>query len=148
MILDSLAKCDRYAVLHPRFAAAFAYLKTTDLSTLATGRHEIDGPQMFAIVGRELGKGQEAARLEAHRQHIDIQYCFEGVDLIGWQSREACHHVTEVYSAERDIEFFAERPECWLTLSPGHFALFFPDDAHAPLAGDRPLAKIVVKVAL
>lgn len=148
MILVSLANAERYAPLHRGFAAAFEFLRSTDLTKLMVGRHELDGQRLVAIVGRELGKGQEAAKLEAHRRYIDIQYCFEGHDLIGWQTLDACHHVVEPYAAERDIEFFAERPECWLTLAPGRVAIFFPDDAHAPLAGDRPLAKVVVKVAV
>jgi beta-galactosidase beta subunit len=30
----------------------------------------------------------------------------------------------------------------------GHFAIFFPEDAHAPLAGEGHLVKAVVKVAV
>ena len=148
MILASLDTAPRYAHLHSSFATAFKFLAEHAPAALATGRHEIDGQNLFALVGRELGRGQAAARLEAHRKYIDIQCCFEGTDLIGWQTLADCHHVVEAYSAVRDIEFYADRPECWFTLAPGRFAIFFPDDAHAPLAGERSLAKIVFKVAV
>jgi beta-galactosidase beta subunit len=28
----------------------------------------------------------------------------------------------------------------------GHFAIFFPEDAHAPMAGEGPMYKLVAKV--
>ena len=51
------------------------------------------------------------------------------------------------YNEKRDIEFFDCEPETWLTLEPGEFALFFPNDAHAPLVGDRAnIRKVVFKI--
>jgi beta-galactosidase beta subunit len=46
------------------------------------------------------------------------------------------------------VGFFYDRPTTWLTLSAGQFAVFFPEDAHAPLAGQGGVHKAVVKVAV
>ena len=73
MILDTLARADRYSVLHPLFAHAFAFLRQTDLDALAPGMHAIEGEQLFAIVEHCLGRTRAQAQLECHRRYIDIQ---------------------------------------------------------------------------
>ena len=50
MILDTLARADRYFALHPGFARAFAFLRGAGLDALVPGRHPIDGDALFAIV--------------------------------------------------------------------------------------------------
>ena len=52
------------------------------------------------------------------------------------------------FDAARDVTFFSDRPDSWLSLPAGHFAIFFPDDAHAPLAGRGTLKKAIVKIAI
>ncbi len=44
--------------------------------------------------------------------------------------------------------FFADRPETWFAVKPGSFAIFYPQDAHAPLAGTGETRKAVMKVAV
>jgi biofilm protein TabA len=57
-----------------------------------------------------------------------------------------CQSIDTPYSEERDIAFFSDRPAAWLPLAQGQFMVFFPEDAHAPLAADGPLHKVVVKL--
>ena len=54
----------------------------------------------------------------------------------------------EAFDAAKDITFFHDRPECWLSVPAGRFAIFFPEDAHAPLAGRGTLKKAIVKIAV
>jgi beta-galactosidase beta subunit len=35
-----------------------------------------------------------------------------------------------------------------VTVAPGSFGIFFPEDAHAPAAADGPIHKVVLKVAV
>ena len=44
--------------------------------------------------------------------------------------------------------FFADQPLAWAALPPGKFMIFFPEDAHAPLAGSGDLHKAVMKFAI
>lgn len=148
MILDQLSMLPRYVPTHPGLATAARWLRATTLSELPLGRHAIDGERLLVIVGSEQGRGREQARLEAHRRYIDIQIVLDGRDVCGWCPRAQCMHVSEAYDPERDIEFFADRPETWFDLGLGQMAIFFPDDAHAPLAGAGPLQKVVMKVAV
>jgi biofilm protein TabA len=148
MILDILQRSDRYAGFHPGFRTAFKFLMASDRDSLGEGRHEIDGDAVFAIVARSDGRGREAAPLESHRRYIDIQYVVSGTDAIGWRNRDTCDQPDAPFDANRDIGFYRDAPALWFDLPPGHFTIFFPEDAHAPLAGSGSVHKIVVKVAV
>jgi len=144
MILDTLGRGDVHAALHPGFREAFAFLRSLDAAALSPGRIEIAGDRLYAMVVDAEGKGQDGARLETHREYIDIQYQAVGTDCIGWAP--AAGLPGEGYDADKDLEFHPARPESWATVAPGRFAVFFPEDAHAPLGGRGRLLKVVVKV--
>ncbi len=144
MILDSLAHAERYYSLHPAFRKAFEYLRKGNFTP---GRHELEKTHLLAIGDDTNGKGHEKARLEAHKRYIDIQYALDGNDEIGWRPTHNCHGIAEAYNEEKDIVFYTEKPWVWLPVPKGYFAIFFPEDAHAPLAGNGPIQKIVMKVA-
>jgi biofilm protein TabA len=146
MILDRLDQAERYVAVHPRLAAGFAFLAEANLAELEAGRHEIDGSRVFALVGHDAGRGEAGAQLEVHRRYIDIQVSLDGRERIGWRPLAECGDVAEPYDEGRDIAFFADRPTAWLPLARGQFAVFFPDDAHAPLAATGSLHKVVIKV--
>ena len=148
MILDTLGCAERYAALHRRFGRAFRFLSTTDLEALPTGRTDIDGDDLFVILDRKDGRGRGGARLEAHRRYIDIQYTVRGEEEIGWTPLAACVGAEAEFDTAKDIVFFRDQPSAWLRLPRGTFAIFFPDDAHAPLAGRGALVKAIVKVAV
>ncbi len=57
MILDELSQAARYAKLHPGFALGFEFLSRGDLASLASGRHELDGESVFALINRDPGRG-------------------------------------------------------------------------------------------
>ncbi|MEQ1663140.1 MAG: YhcH/YjgK/YiaL family protein [Thiobacillus sp.] len=148
MILDSLANSGRYATLHPLFARAFEFLRSTDLKSLAPGKHTVQGEQIFAIVEACQGRTRTEAQLECHRRYIDIQLVLEGVDEMGWKPLSECVNPATDYNEARDIRFFNDTPSSWITTPAGSFCLFFPDDAHAPLVSDGFIRKIVVKIAV
>ena len=147
MILDALSEWRRYSDIHPAFPQAFAYLAGADLSSLPAGRLPIDGERLFVIVDDREGRGPEGARLEAHRTYLDLQVTIEGTEVIGWRPLDLCHHPSGRFDGERDVGFFEDPPESWVTVPPGRFAVFFPADAHAPLAGRGALKKAILKIA-
>jgi YhcH/YjgK/YiaL family protein len=148
MVVDTLANASRYAALHPFFARAFRFLTDTDLAALPTGRNEIEGDEMFVIIDRKDGRGRGGARLEAHRRYIDIQYTVHGEEEIGWTPLSACASPAGAFDATKDLVFFDDPSSCWISVPRGSFAIFFPEDAHAPLAGMSALTKAIVKIAL
>ncbi len=148
MIVATLAEASKYFSCSPGLAQGFEFLRRSDLTELDNGRHAIDGDRVFAIIARELGRGKVDSPLEYHRRYLDIQYVVSGTEIIGWQSASRCRHADALFDADRDLGFFRDRPATWCVLQPGDFAIFFPADAHAPLAGSGPVHKVVVKVAI
>ena len=148
MILDDLQLYQRYQALHPGFAAAFIALQAPDLTTREPGRYALDGKRLSLIIGKDYGLGRDGAKLEAHRRYIDIQFVIAGHEEMGWRSLAECNHIIKAYSEEDDLMFFGDAAESWFSVPPGKFAIFFPDDAHAPLASQGQLHKAVMKVAV
>jgi YhcH/YjgK/YiaL family protein len=148
MILAKLTEADRYAPLHPLFARAFEYLRSTDLSALAPGIHTIQGNQLFAIVEDCTGRSRAEAKLECHRRYIDIQLVLEGVDEMGWKPLAECLDPATDHDEARDIRFFNDTPASWIATPSGSFCMFFPDDTHAPLVSAGRIRKVVVKIAV
>ncbi len=146
MILDTIANAARYAALHPDFAEAINLLQTLDFAKLPDGQVPCTNPNIRIFIGYEPMRTREAAKPEAHIQHIDIQAPLSGSEGYGWIDRGSLKHGLG-YNAQRDIEFFDDAPSAWFNLEPGEFVLFFPADAHAPLVGNETeIRKVVFKI--
>lgn len=148
MILDHIANIDKYVCLHPRFAKAFAFVKSQDLSTIGVGKVEIHGKDIHASVTAKDGMKAGDAKFECHDHHIDIQVCPSGAETIGWKPRNSCTEVKTPYDPEKDVSFFADKPDTYFQLQAGQFAIFFPEDVHAPMIGEGVIKKLVVKVKI
>lgn len=148
MILDSLGNCANYAKLHPLFERAFTYLRTENFETLAHGRYELEGDQLFAIVSETSGVAKEEAKMEVHQKYLDIQYIISGTDHMGWRPLAFCEEVFKPYDAEKDFALYADKTETWFDVPAGFFTIFFPSDAHAPMTTIEVVRKVVIKVAV
>jgi len=148
MILDSLANAQRYFALNRGFAKGFAFLEQPGLAGLADGRYPVDGDRVYTVVARGVGRGRRNAKLECHRRYIDIQFAVAGIDVIGWSPTSACVKFEAPFNVEKDCGLYTARPQVWADLPPGTFMVFFPEDAHAPLAGQGAVHKVIVKVAV
>lgn len=148
MILATIEQAYRYAKGHVGLSRGFEFLQSMKLEELPDGKLEIEGTKLFAIVAHDQGRGRDGAILESHRKYIDIQYVISGNELIGWQPLADCRSVKQAYNAETDLAFYLDRPTSWFELAPRSFAVFYPEDAHAPLAAEGPVHKVVVKVAV
>ena len=148
MILDVATNGERLTKLHPGFASAFQFLRSRNLAQLPEGRQEIDGSRLFALVIQGQGKGQIGAKLEVHRRYIDIQCSITGSDVIGWKPASTCRDPEQPYDEQKDLQFFRDAADSWVTIPQGSFGIYFPEDAHAPMGADGPIHKVVVKVAV
>jgi YhcH/YjgK/YiaL family protein len=147
MILDRIENAERYSSLNPAFAAAFKFLRQKGVESLSPGRHEIDGQRLYAVVVKDKGRRREEAKLETHRKYVDIQFVVSGTEEMGWKALKSCGKPSVPYVADKDIEFFACKPDSWVTVGPGNFAIYFPEDAHAPSVSTDVVHKVIVKVA-
>ncbi len=148
MILSPLSQADRYVSLHPRFAAAIAFLRQDGLTDLAPGRYEIDGDQLFALITNGPGRSRGEGKLESHRAYIDIQYVAAGIDEMGWKSTPTCTQPQGEFDTAKDVVLYNDAPDAFVATGPGSFTIFFPEDAHTPLLSDGNLHKVVVKIAI
>jgi biofilm protein TabA len=148
MILDTLKNLEHYATLHPLFPRVIAFLRSTDLSTLTPGIHPIIDKQLFVIVEEAQGRSRDEAKLECHRRYIDIQLVLEGTDEMGWKPLAGCQQPVSDYNEERDIRFFNDIADSWISTPANAFCIFFPQDAHAPLVGTGKIRKLIFKIAV
>ena len=150
MIIDTLNNSDKYVSLHPLFAKAFEYLKSQNLAALEDGKYEIDGDNLKVIVTNKNGMtaAESAAKFECHNKNIDIQVCIKGVEQIGWKPRGDCRDQKGEYNPEKDVLFYNDAPDMHFQLKDGQFVIFYPEDVHAPMIGEGPIKKLVVKVKL
>ena len=148
MILDTLSNIDRYASLHPLFPQAITFISSTDLNVLSVGIHPIIGEQLLVIVEEAQGRSRTEAQLECHRKYIDIQLVLEGTDEMGWKPLADCQQPVSDYSAAKDIQFFTDAADAWVSTPANAYCIFFPEDAHAPLVSTGKIRKLIFKIAV
>ncbi len=150
MIIDTLSNSEKYNSIHPLFAKAFESIKSQVLATIEDGKFEIDGDSLRAIVSNKKGmtKEESIAKFECHDKHIDIQLCIRGKEQFGWKPRSACTQQKGEYNPEKDVVFYKDAPDMFFQLTDNEFAIFFPEDVHAPMIGEREIKKLVVKVKI
>ena len=145
MITASLTSFHRYISLHPLFEKVEKALKEYSFDKPGE-RIYIDGDKLFAIPALDNAKAKENAPLEAHNRYIDIQICLEGNETMGWLNRADCKSPKELFNTEKDIIFYHDKPLNYFNVPTGSFAIFFPEDAHAPLIGEGIIRKVIFKV--
>lgn len=123
--------CERYRELHPRFEKVFAFLKRSDLASLAVGKYPIDGDDAWAMIQDcELTPFGKIQHPELHSEFIDIQAPLDGPETIGLHDTNG--KMFEPFDASKDAGF-ADMVTEPLTLQPGEFVILFPGcGAHAP----------------
>ncbi len=149
MIIDTLNNASKYFSLHPLFEKAFAFIGQTDLGNAPDGKSDIS-EGLKAIFSNKAGMTAEAsvAKFECHNNHIDIQLCINGVETIGWKPREKCTMENGGYNPDKDVQLYHEQPDMYFQLTNGQFAIFFPEDVHAPMIGEGEIKKLVIKVKI
>jgi len=149
MIIDSIKNHTLYPY-GDLWAKAFDFLRTAT-PELEDGKVILDGDDLFAGIDCYATKARADAKLETHQHYVDIQVLLSGTECLDiFPKRDLT--VSEPYDAERDVEFY-EVPETApirVTLTPGQFIVFFPEDAHMPClnASDtsKPVQKVVIKL--
>lgn len=148
MIIDTLKNAGKYNTLHKRFAKAFEYIAGLDLATIEPGKYEIEGKDLHAAVSLKDGVKVADAKFEAHNSYIDIQVLVSGVEQMGWKPRNTCTQPKGEFNTEKDVIFYNDQPDMYFKLQPGQFAIFYPEDVHAPMIGEGPIRKLVIKVKI
>lgn len=139
---------DFHAVIY----SVLEYLRNTDFTNIANGSFPM--PHMDFIVKVQRYKTRPISELnpEAHEKFIDVQFVFEGEEVLGWCPLSPELKIIQHYDSETDVAFFKKLlPESSMMLSARMYAVLFPLDVHRPcgsLDDDEPeqVTKVVVKV--
>lgn len=150
MIYDTLDHAERYEHLLPGLVEAFVFVRGLSAAS-PIGEVQLAGRDLYAGVNAYATEPTEARRFESHRQYIDVQMVLAGAERMDVAPRDALE-ILEPYDAERDVAFHAAPQQfASVPLTPGMFAILWPDDAHRPncnLAGPADVTKCVVKIRL
>jgi len=148
MILDTIENYQLYNPINERIAKGFDFLRTTDLDSLPSGKHDIEGDTIFALVQEYQTKPLEDCKLESHKKYIDIQYVIRGEEMMGITTQNN-QKIIEVNEG-KDYTFY-EGTTSLVLVSKGMFTIFFPDDLHQPCVQTETISevkKVVIKVLI
>lgn len=148
MILDTLENYQLYSTINERIAKGFAFLRNTDLDAIPSGKHDIEGDTIFALVQEYPTKPLNECKLESHKKYIDIQYVIRGEEFMGVTTKNN----QKILEQDEDKDYtFYEGTTSLVRVSKGMFTIFFPDDLHQPCVQTESAAevkKVVIKVLI
>lgn len=145
MVIDTLDNLVKYESMNPLFKDVVEFLKTNDLNTLEPGKHAIKGKDLFVNITTAKGRTPDEAVLETHINMIDIQIPLDVAETFGYTP--LCRLPETPYNAEKDITKYEGMAESFIECQPGMFAIFFPQDGHAPCITDASeIKKAIFKV--
>lgn len=149
MIYDTLENLSKYdKIVSPE---VLDFVKSLNVNTKCR-RYEIS-ERIYANVEEYHTRSEFECMLEGHRKYIDIQLLISGEERIDFINTDGLK-ILENYDCERDILFY-KKPKSELSriyLNGTNFAIFFPEDAHAPqittLNLQNNVKKVVIKIAV
>ena len=112
------------------------------------GRFELEGGAYYNVVISKSRK-EEDALYEAHRKYIDIHYCIEGSEGIGYNNVTRITPTTEYFEND-DYQLF-RGDHFKVILGKGDFCIVFPEDAHIPCLvanEEKRVLKAVAKIKI
>lgn len=147
MVIDTLDNLAKYEALNPLFKDVVRFLKENDIMSLAAGKYTIKGDELYVNVTTAKGKSPDKAVMETHNKMTDIQIPISTAETYGYTPRKDLPQGT--YDAAKDI---TKMPgilgESLVTCEVGMFAIFFPQDGHAPcITSEAEIKKAIFKVA-
>lgn len=146
MIIDTIDNLGKYVALNPLFADVVEFLNSHDLQMLETGKYPIKDKDLFLNLQVAKQRTKDTALLETHVEMIDIQIPVTAAETFGYTP--LCDLPAFDYNAEKDITKYGDtKAQTYVTVNPGQFAIFFPQDGHAPCITDAPeIKKAIFKV--
>ncbi len=145
MIISSFKNNKKTLKYMPVLKPVFNFIKDNIKTSVKEGRYEIGGG-IYAVIQTSDPKPEKERLLETHKKYVDLQYVISGSDKIGWKFYDKTFKVFKKYDKKNDITFFKNSPDFFITLKKGEFAVFFNQDAHAPLCGVAAVKKCVFKI--
>ena len=100
----------------------------------------INGNDLFVNITTATARTPDEAVMETHVKMVDIQIPLDVEETYGYTP--ACRLPDIPYNEEKDItKYPGVAADCYVTCQPGMFAIFFPQDGHAPCISSAPAIK-------
>lgn len=135
MIIDNLTNLANYASLNKHLPKVIEFLSNHDLHAMAEGRYEVCGSDVFLTIQEGALRTLGDAPIEYHQKMIDLQIPLSRNEAYGYADVTAAS--APDFDDANDIGFLPKQPaDGVVTCRPGMFAIFFPQDGHAPMMGN------------
>ncbi len=146
MIIDTIDNLCKYVALNPLFADVVEFLNGHDLQILEPGKYPIKDKDLFLNLQVAKQRTKETAFLETHVEMFDIQIPISADEIFGYTP--LCDLPSFEYNAEKDITKYGDtKAQTYVTVKPGQFAIFFPQDGHAPcITSESEIKKAIFKI--
>lgn len=128
--IDAVEFATQYAKNKEIWDKLFTFLANTDPKTLEKGKIVLEEGRLWINVLEYTPKSAEDTKIEAHKYFIDLQYTFEGNELMG-----VAGNVTPIndYDPVKDrTNYKTDEEIIYSPADPGRFFLYFPKDMHQP----------------
>ena len=147
MIFDHLNNIEAYRGIDRRVYEGLELLRTA-VTSLPEGRYSTDNDDLYYMIQRYDTKPENSIP-EAHMKYADIQYVISGQEIIGIGNINDMTKLEE--HPDRDFYLYQGSMD-YITLSAGKFAVFWPQEPHAPAIAvngqPETCRKCVVKVRI
>ncbi len=152
MVVANIKDASRYYSLNENFKVVFDFLETLTPENLPEGisgegyKVNLSGKYADTFDLTDDGKERE---FEAHRKYIDIHYCIDGSEGIGYNDVSRLAPTTEYF--EKDDYQMLKGESFKVVLSKGDFCIVFPEDAHIPCLvanEEKRVLKAVAKIKI
>ena len=152
MILDTIINAKQYQGINSGIDMILEAVTAYTPDNYPVGRITFDGINLYMNLEEFETHSREEGLAEAHRNYIDVMYIVEGAETIYVKSVDKLQNVKKEYNPERDIlQADIDEDTTAVRLEAGSFAVFFPQDSHAPgchADGPGKVKKIVGKIRI
>ena len=128
--IDPVEFATQYEANRPLWDKLFKFLAETDPMTLKPGKIVLEEGRLWINVLEYTPKSAEDTKIESHRNFIDLQYTYEGNELMGVAS--SVIPINEYDPVKDRTNYRSEDPIAYSPASPDLFFLYFPKDMHQP----------------
>ena len=150
MIYANFKDAKRYHGISPNLDIALNHVNEEFLSTLGEEQVELKGRDVYVFKIPLTTKVAAETLFENHHEYVDIHVVLEGAERMVINIPENLEPLEE--KPENDAYFFRGNDGQAMILTPGHFLVAFPEDAHKTpgAVDDKPqnIVKAVFKVRL
>lgn len=105
----------------------------------------------FVLEQAYITKDKRDCFFESHRKYIDIQYIFEGSEIMEVENINKLQ-ITQEYNESLDFAKYEQKPNSsTLIINENELAIFYPNDAHMPcikVDKNQKIIKAVFKIAV